>query len=214
MWNYLRLFLLNLLYNLKKKLILLFDLFTYLLSQLCFKLCLLNVLYNLNNQILSILITRSYNRVMIRHNCKTYVSIIPNFIFGFWSLLAMKLRKYEYLSLHFARQDEQDGKKTERKSRNKSDQNTKNQKTKIWDNQNIKRNKNWLKKLWNVGEEHQGAEHSNAEYSSRKHHRKESHRHHRNHDHRFFSFAFLAIKIVEKKINSVLFFLVWNIEPN
>ena len=94
----------------EKKLILLFDLFMYLLSQLCFKLCLLNVLYNLNNQILSILITRSYNRVMIRHNCKTYVSIIPNFIFGFWSLLAMKLRKYEYLSLHFARQDEQDGK--------------------------------------------------------------------------------------------------------
>ena len=111
------------------------------------------------------------------------------------------------LFLHFARQDEQDEKKPERKSRNKSDQNTKNQKTKIWDNQNIKRNKNWLKKLWNVGEEHQGAEHSNAEYSSRKHHRKESHRHHRNHDHRFFSFAILAIKIVEKKINSVLFFL-------
>ena len=72
----------------EKKLILLFDLFTYLLSQLCFKLCLLNVLYNLNNQIPSILITRSYNRVMIRHNCRTYVSIIPNFIFGFWSLLA------------------------------------------------------------------------------------------------------------------------------
>ena len=42
------------------------------------------------------------------------------------------------LCLHFARQDGQDGKKTERKSHNyKSDQNTKRQKKKIWDERNI-----------------------------------------------------------------------------
>ena len=37
-------------------------------------------------------------------------------------------------------QDGPDEKKMERKSRNQSDQNTKNQKTKIWDEQNIKNN--------------------------------------------------------------------------
>ena len=37
--------------------------------------------------------------------------------------------------LHFARQDGQD-KKTERKSHNQSDQSTKNQMTKKWDEQN------------------------------------------------------------------------------
>ena len=42
------------------------------------------------------------------------------------------------LCLHFARQDGKDGKKLERKSRNQSDQNTENQKAKIWDEQNIK----------------------------------------------------------------------------
>ena len=41
------------------------------------------------------------------------------------------------LSLHFARQDEQDRKNPERKSRNLSDQNTKKQKMKTWDEQNI-----------------------------------------------------------------------------
>jgi len=42
------------------------------------------------------------------------------------------------LCLHFARQDGQDRKETERKSSNLSDQNTKNQKTKIWDERNRK----------------------------------------------------------------------------
>ena len=41
------------------------------------------------------------------------------------------------LCLHFARQDGQDGKKTERKSYNESDQNTKIQKKKIWEERNI-----------------------------------------------------------------------------
>jgi hypothetical protein len=39
---------------------------------------------------------------------------IPYLVFGFWSLLAMKLQKYEILCnlcLHFARQDGQDRKK-------------------------------------------------------------------------------------------------------
>jgi len=62
-------------------------------------------------------------------------------VFGFWSLLAMMLRKkmkiLGNLCLHFARQDGQDGKKPERKSCNLSDHNTKNQKTKIWDERNI-----------------------------------------------------------------------------
>ena len=40
------------------------------------------------------------------------------------------------LYLHFARQDGQDRKKPERKSRNLSDQNTKNQKIKILDERN------------------------------------------------------------------------------
>ena len=43
----------------------------------------------------------------------SYVSFIPFFVFGFWSLLATKIRKYilHNLCLHFARQDGQDGKK-------------------------------------------------------------------------------------------------------
>ena len=44
----------------------------------------------------------------------TFVSFIPNFVFGFWSLLVTKIRKYEKilhnLCLHFARQEGQDGK--------------------------------------------------------------------------------------------------------
>ena len=47
------------------------------------------------------------------------LSFIPFLVFGFWSLLAMKLRKYENLCLHFTRQDGQnEKKKTERKSCN------------------------------------------------------------------------------------------------
>ena len=40
-----------------------------------------------------------------------YVSFIPFFVFGYWSLLTTKLRKkLHHLCLHFARQDGQDGK--------------------------------------------------------------------------------------------------------
>ena len=43
---------------------------------------------------------------------ETYVLFIPFSVFGFRSLLAMKLQKYENnICLHFARQDGQDGKK-------------------------------------------------------------------------------------------------------
>ena len=45
------------------------------------------------------------------------------------------------LCLHFARQDGQDRKKTERKSCNQSDLNNKNQKMKIGDERNIKNSK-------------------------------------------------------------------------
>ena len=48
------------------------------------------------------------------------------------------------LCLHFARQNGQERKKPERKSRNKSEQNTKNQKTKIWDERNISQLKVFL----------------------------------------------------------------------
>jgi hypothetical protein len=58
-------------------------------------------------------------------------------VFGhFWRLNYENANILRNLCLHFARQDGQDGKKTERKSRNCNDQNTKNQKTKIWDEQN------------------------------------------------------------------------------
>ena len=61
------------------------------------------------------------------------------FVFGFWSLLATKLRKYKILRklcLHFARQDGQDGKKWKENHATKVTKipNTaKNQKRKIWD---------------------------------------------------------------------------------
>ena len=60
---------------------------------------------------------------------------------GFWSLLATSYENMKILHdicLNFARQDGQDRKETERKSSNLSDQNTKNQKTKIWDERNRK----------------------------------------------------------------------------
>ena len=62
-------------------------------------------------------------------------------IFSFWFLVTFgnKVTKIlRNLCLHFARQDGQDREKLERKSRNQTDQNTKNQKTKIWDEQNTK----------------------------------------------------------------------------
>ena len=63
------------------------------------------------------------------HKCFVH----PILVFGFWSLLATNTKILRNLCLHFARQD---GKKTDRKSLNLSDQNTKNQKTKIWDERN------------------------------------------------------------------------------
>ena len=58
-------------------------------------------------------------------------------VFGhFWGQSYENTKILRNLCLHFARQDRQDGKKTERKSHNLSDQNTKNPKTKIWDEGN------------------------------------------------------------------------------
>ena len=50
---------------------------------------------------------------------KTFVSFIPLFVFGFWSLLAMKLRKY-YIIFVYILQGKMGKmeKKLERKSRN------------------------------------------------------------------------------------------------
>ena len=73
------------------------------------------------------------------------VSFIPYFVFCFSSLLALELRKYKnitYSLFTFCKARWAWWKKTERKSRNWSDQNIKNQLTKIWDEQvleNIKR---------------------------------------------------------------------------
>ena len=67
-----------------------------------------------------------------QHNCFVHPK------FGFWFLVTFvdKVTKILHnLCLHFARQDRQDGNK--RKEQLKSDQNTKNQKTKIWDERNI-----------------------------------------------------------------------------
>ena len=67
------------------------------------------------------------------------VSFISFFVSGFWSLLAIKLRKYKNITqslFTFCKARWARWKKTERKSRNCNDQNTKNQKTKIWDEQN------------------------------------------------------------------------------
>lgn len=50
-----------------------------------------------------------------------FVSFIPFFVFGFWSLLATSNENSKILRnlcLHFARQNGRDGKKPERKSRN------------------------------------------------------------------------------------------------
>ena len=55
----------------------------------------------------------------------------------FWFLVTFgdeDMKILHNLCLHFARQDR---KKTKRNSRKQIDQNTKNQKTKIWDEQNI-----------------------------------------------------------------------------
>ena len=54
-------------------------------------------------------------------NSETIVSFIPFFVYGFWSLLVTKLRKYENITqslFTFARQDGKDGKILERKSYN------------------------------------------------------------------------------------------------
>ena len=56
----------------------------------------------------------------------------------FWRWSYENTKTLHNLCLHFARQDGQDRKETERKSSNLSDQNTKNQKTKIWDERNRK----------------------------------------------------------------------------
>ena len=56
----------------------------------------------------------------------------------FWQRSYKNTKMLRNLCLHFARQDGKDGKKLERKSRNQSDQNTENQKAKIWDEQNIR----------------------------------------------------------------------------
>ena len=68
------------------------------------------------------------------------VSFIPYFVFCFSSLLALELRKYKnitYSLFTFCKARWAWWKKTERKSRNWSDQNTQNQTTKIWDEQNM-----------------------------------------------------------------------------
>ena len=85
---------------------------------------------------------------------KTY-SLSSHFsflVFGhYWRQSYENTKILHNLCLHFARQDGQDGKKMERKSRNLSDQNTKNQKTKIWDEPMVqkfrkshKRIKTWI----------------------------------------------------------------------
>ena len=70
----------------------------------------------------------------ISNQCSSQISFL---VFG--SLLATMLRKYKNLCLHFTRQDGQDGKKQKEKSI--SYQNTKNQRTKIWDERNISQSK-------------------------------------------------------------------------
>ena len=55
----------------------------------------------------------------------------------FWQRSNENTKILHNLCLHFSRQDGQDRKKTERKSHNYIDQNTKNQKTKPWDEQNV-----------------------------------------------------------------------------
>ena len=69
--------------------------------------------------------------------CATNVSFIPFFIFGFWSLLATKLQKYHVIFVNILQgkmgKTEKNGKKI-----TQSNQNCKNQTTKIWDERNIK----------------------------------------------------------------------------
>ena len=70
------------------------------------------------------------------------VSFIPYFVFCFSSLLALELRKYKnitYSLFTFCKARWAWWKKTERKSRNWSDQNTQNQTSKIWDERTFKK---------------------------------------------------------------------------
>ena len=66
---------------------------------------------------------------------KALVSFIPFFVFGD---IVTKIQKYYAIFVHILQgKMGKTEKNLERKSRNLSDQNTKNQKTKIWDKQNI-----------------------------------------------------------------------------
>jgi len=56
----------------------------------------------------------------------SFVSVIPFFAFGFRSLLVTKLRKHYVIFVYVLEGKMGKKEKTERKSRNKSDQNTKN----------------------------------------------------------------------------------------
>ena len=80
----------------------------------------------------------------VRYKYQSSVSnvlFIPFFVFGFWSLLVTKLLKYINITLSlftFCKVRWKRWKKTEGKSRKWRGQNTKRQKTKIWDERNMK----------------------------------------------------------------------------